>query len=101
MWGSAIKELGTGAVGGVETPAEDESRPRIGLAILSLLVPAAALGLVLLPVVVGIGVLMGRTVTLGLGIGFGVAILAGFKFVAIGFGLVGGVLSRPVDTLPG
>ena len=99
MWGSTIEGLAErGASGCVEAQAEDEGRPRIGLTIACLLVLAVVAALALLPVLVGIGILMGRTVTLGLAFGFGVTVLAGFKFLALGFGLSGAVLGRRVDT---
>ena len=99
MWGSAIEGLvSEGAFGGALAPAEDESRPGVGRLVVVLLVLAVVVGLALLPVLVGIGILMGRTVTLGLAFGFGVTVLAGFKLLALGFGVAGGVLSRPIGT---
>ena len=99
MWGSDIQGLAVEEVGGgAEAPAEDDGRPRVGPAIAFLFVLVAVAGLALLPVLMGIGILMGRTVTLGLAIGFGVTVLAGIKFPTFGFGLSGAVLSRRVDT---
>lgn len=99
MWGSDIQGLAVEeAGGGAQATAEDDGRPRVGPAIALVFVLVAVTGLALLPVLMGMGILMGRTVTLGLAIGFGVTVLAGLKFVAIGFGLSGAVLSRRVDT---
>jgi hypothetical protein len=99
MWGSDIRGLAVeGPRGCAEATAEDDGRPGVGPAITLLLMLAAVAGLALLPVLVGIGILMGRTVTPGLAIGFGVSVLAGIKFLAFGFGLSGAVLSRRVDT---
>ena len=99
MWGSAIKGLAVEEASGcAEAQAVEDGRPRVGLTIALAFVLVAVAGLALLPVLVGIGILMGRTVTLGLAIGFGVTVLAGLKFLAFGFGLSGAVLSRRVDT---
>ena len=98
MWGSAIQGARERAGAGAEAPDVDDARPRVGRSIVILLLLAASVAFLVLPAAVGLGVLMGRTVALGLAFSLVLTALVGFKFLAFGFGLVGGVLSRPVDT---
>ena len=91
MWRSAIDQVvSTDKLLGRDDEAVRAEAPGLGVLAAVALV---ALLLAVVPAVVGVAILMGRTVALGIAFGFAASALVGFKALAMGWGFAA-VLDR-------
>lgn len=97
MWRTAIDRVigDEGRLGFDLDETADEPRG-LGTLVAAFGIASAAVVLALLPAVVGMGVLMGRTLALGIAVGVGVSALVGLKALAMGWGILGLISNRSV-----